>query len=383
MELDFDRDQDALRESVRSFLTSECPIARVRAIVDARFVGRPVDTEPLHQQMVALGWAALTVPEDADGLGLGPVELALVVEELGRALVPGPLFATLTQFTPMVIELGSPDQRRALLRSIADGSAAGTVAIAEATGATDPAATTTVAIPTATGFTLHGSKHLVFEPTAGGHVVVVARIPESHGDAGVGAFVVPTDDVRLARIDATDPSRELATVTFDGVAVHSDAALGTPGPVVAAGVRRALQTATVGLALDAVGAAQQLFDVTLEYAKQREQFGVPIGSFQAIKHKFADMLILLERARALGYFAALTIAEDDGRRALATAMAKAAAGDAVAKIAKEAIQVHGGIGYTWESDVHLYVRRLESDALLFGTAVQHRHTVAELIGVGR
>ena len=175
----------------------------------------------------------------------------------------------------------------------------------------------------------------------------------------------------------------LATVSFDSVVVEGDAVLGTPGPAVAAGIRRALQVATVGLALDAVGAAQQLFDVSLEYAKQREQFGVPIGSFQAIKHKFADMLILLERARALGYFAALTIAEDDDRRALAAAMAKAAAGDAVAKITKEAIQVHGGIGYTWEADVHLYVRRLESDALLFGTAVHHRHTVAELIGVGR
>ena len=383
MELDFDTDQEALRESVRTFLASECPIARVRDIVDARFVGRPVDTESLHGQMVELGWAALTVPEDADGLGLGPVELALVAEELGRALTPGPLFATLTQFTPMITELGAPDQRRTLLRAIASGKSAGSVAVAEASGSTDPASTTTVATPSGTGFTLHGAKHLVFEPTAGGHVIVVARTPGSHGDVGVGAFVVPIDSVRIVPIDATDPSRVLATVSFDSVAVEADAVLGTPGPVVAAGIRRALQVATVGLALDAVGAAQQLFDVSLEYAKQREQFGVPIGSFQAIKHKFADMLILLERARALGYFAALTIAEDDDRRALAAAMAKAAAGDAVAKITKEAIQVHGGIGYTWEADVHLYVRRLESDALLFGTAVQHRHTVADLIGVGR
>ena len=139
--------------------------------------------------------------------------------------------------------------------------------------------------------------------------------------------------------------------------------------------------ATVALALDAVGAAQQLFDISLAYVGEREQFGVPVGSFQAIKHKFADMLILLERARALGYFAALTIAEDDERRSVATAMAKAAAGDAATRIAKEGIQVHGGIGYTWESDVHLYVRRLESDAVLFGTAAQHRSDVADLIGV--
>ena len=178
-----------------------------------------------------------------------------------------------------------------------------------------------------------------------------------------------------------DPSRQLTTLTFDAVDVAGDHTLGDPGPGTASALRRAIQSGTVGLALDAVGAAQQLFDVSLDYVKQREQFGVPIGSFQAMKHKFADMLILLERARALGYFAALTIAEDDPRRALATAMAKAAAGDAVSRIAKEAIQVHGGIGYTWESDVHLYVRRIESDAVLFGTAQHHRQTVADLIGV--
>ena len=139
--------------------------------------------------------------------------------------------------------------------------------------------------------------------------------------------------------------------------------------------------ATTALAVETVGAAQTIFDVTLAYAKQREQFGVPIGSFQAIKHKFADMLIALERARATGYFAALTIAEDDDRRALATSTAKAAAGDCAALLAKEGIQIHGGIGYTWEHDMHLYVRRVKSSALLFGNAAQHRARVADLIGL--
>ena len=218
-------------------------------------------------------------------------------------------------------------------------------------------------------------------PATIGSIIVIARLPGTEGDDGVGAFIVTASHAQIEPIDSVDPSRRLATVTFDSVAVTSDQVLGNPGPETAAALRRAVQSATVGLALDAVGAAQQVFDISLEYVKQREQFGVPIGSFQAIKHKFADMLILLERARALGYFAALTIAEDDARRALATAMAKAAAGDAVSRIAKEAIQVHGGIGYTWESDVHLYVRRIESDAVLFGTAAHHRQTVADLIGV--
>ncbi|MGH9050841.1 MAG: acyl-CoA dehydrogenase family protein, partial [Acidimicrobiia bacterium] len=146
-------------------------------------------------------------------------------------------------------------------------------------------------------------------------------------------------------------------------------------------IRRALEAATVGLTLEMVGTAQTIFDVTLEYAKQREQFGVPIGSFQAIKHKFADMLVALERARATGYFAALTIAESDDRRGLAVASAKAAAGDCARRIAREGIQIHGGIGYTWEHDMHLYVRRARAGAALFGTAPDHRAKVADLLGL--
>ncbi len=381
MELDFDSDQEALRDSVRAFLDAECPISAVRAIVETRIGGGQIEPTGLQKKMSDLGWSALTVPDEAGGLGLGAIELALVAEELGRALAPGPLFSTMTQFVPVLAELGSPEQLVTFLGPVAAGESSGTLAIAEATGSVDPAMTTAIATPSSTGFTLTGTKHVVMEPAADGSVVVIARLPDTEGDTGVGAFVVPTSRVLIDPIDSVDPSRQLATLTFDAVDVAGDHRLGDAGPGTAAGLRRAIQSGTVGLALDAVGAAQQLFDVSLDYVKQREQFGVPIGSFQAIKHKFADMLILLERARALGYFAALTIAEDDPRRALATAMAKAAAGDAVSRIAKESIQVHGGIGYTWESDVHLYVRRIESDAVLFGTAQQHRQTVADLIGV--
>jgi alkylation response protein AidB-like acyl-CoA dehydrogenase len=178
-----------------------------------------------------------------------------------------------------------------------------------------------------------------------------------------------------------DLSRVVGTVELRDVRVGADRMLGEPGPALAAALQRAIEEAVAALAIELVGTCQSIFDVTLEYAKQREQFGVPIGSFQAIKHKFADMVILLERARATGYFAALTIAEDDDRRSLATSMAKAAAGDAADRIAKEGIQVHGGIGYTWEHDMHLYVRRAKSSSLLFGTAREHRARVADLIGV--
>jgi alkylation response protein AidB-like acyl-CoA dehydrogenase len=182
-------------------------------------------------------------------------------------------------------------------------------------------------------------------------------------------------------VEALDASRPLARLTLDVVRVDADRVLGEPGAATAAAIRRAVEVAVTALAMETVGAAQAIFDVTLDYAKQREQFGVPIGSFQAIKHKFADMLVALERARATSYFAALTIAEDEDRRSLAASMAKAAAGDCAALLAKEGIQIHGGIGYTWEHDMHLYVRRVKSNAQLFGNAAQHRARVADLIGL--
>ncbi|MBM3676126.1 MAG: acyl-CoA dehydrogenase family protein [Actinobacteria bacterium] len=386
MELEFSAEQEELRDGVRTVLTSECPPSLARGIVEARLAGDHTTATGLAgglwTQIVELGWAALTVPETAGGLGLGLVELAVVVEEAGRALAPTPLLPTISQLVPAIRECGSRAQHEALLRPVAERGATGTLAVAEAGGGTDPAATTATATPQPDGgYVLDGSKHFVMEASAATEVVVVARTPGSTGDDGVGAFVVPAGALAIRPFAELDPSRELATVGLDGVSVPADRVLGTPGPATAAALRRAVEEATVALALESVGTAQTVFDISLEYAKQREQFGVPIGSFQAIKHKFADMLVLLERARALGYFAALTIAEDDERHTLATSMAKAAAGDAIARIAKEGIQVHGGIGYTWEHDMHLYVRRLESDAVLFGGATAHRAVVADLIGV--
>ncbi len=381
MELDFDPEQDALRDAVRTFLDRECPIGSVRAIVEARIGGGTADATALQARMVELGWAALGVPEAAGGLGLGPIEVALLAEELGRALAPGPLFATVTQFVPLVQALATEAQVASLLGPVAEGATAGTLAITEPSGTVDPAATTVTATPSSGGVVLRGRKTLVVEPDPDGLVAVTARTPGTSGDDGVAAYVVPVGACTVTPIDVVDPSRVLADLELDDVAAPASARLGEPGATTAGAIRRALDAATLGLALDAVGAAQALFDLSLDYVKQREQFGVPVGSFQSMKHKFADMLVLLERARALGYYAALTIAEADERQAIATAMAKAAAGDAAARIAKEGIQVHGGIGYTWEADVHLYVRRLESDALLFGTADQHRQQVATLLGV--
>ncbi len=382
MELDFTSDQEELRDTVRAVLAAECPPALVRELVEARVAGKAVAADGLWQQMVDLGWPALTVPEAAGGLGFGPVELAVVVEELGRTLTPGPILPTISQFVPAVRALGDADQQAAFLGPVAATGATGTLAIAETTGSFDPAAVTATATPAAAGsYMLAGEKHGVMEADTAGEVVVVARTPGTRGEEGVGAFVVPRDCITVTPMAALDASRVIATVTLADVSVSADRVLGEPGPATASGLRRVVQEATVAIALESVGTAQQVFDISLAYAKEREQFGVPIGSFQATKHKLADMLILLERARALGYFAALTIAEGDERAPVATSMAKAAAGDAAKRIGKEGIQIHGGIGYTWEHDMHLYVRRLQSSAAFFGSAPYHRQLVADALGM--
>jgi alkylation response protein AidB-like acyl-CoA dehydrogenase len=312
---------------------------------------------------------------------MGAVELAVVVEELGRVLAPGPFVATVTQFAPVVAEAGSPDQQERFLGGVAAGEMTGTLALVEANGSIDVGRVAATATRDGHGFVLEGTKAMVVDAPTADEIVVVARTPGTSGADGVGAFVVPRADVGVEPVEPLDPSRPLGRVTLGGVRVTADRVLGEPGPATATAVGRAVEMAVTALAVETVGAAQAIFDITLAYAKQREQFGAPIGSFQAIKHKFADMLVALERARATSYFAALTIAEDDERRALAASMAKAAAGDCAALLAKEGIQIHGGIGYTWEHDMHLYVRRVRSSSLLFGNAAQHRARVADLIGL--
>jgi len=373
--LEFTTEQDELRDGVRAMLARECPIALVREVVE-----KGAAPEALWAHMVELGWPALTVPEQAGGLGMGAVELAVVVEELGRVLAPGPFVPTVTQFAPVVAEAGSPEQRARFLGGIAAGEITGALAFVEDNGSIDAGHLSSTATPDGDGFVLDGTKAAVLEAATAEEIAVVARTG-TDGDGDVGAFVVPRADARVDAVEALDASRPLARVTLDSVHVDVDRVLGEPGPATTAAVGRAVDVATTALAVETVGAAQAILDITLAYAKHREQFGVPIGSFQAIKHKFADMLVALERARATSYFAALTIAEDDDRRTLAASIAKAAAGDCAALLAKEGIQIHGGIGYTWEHDMHLYVRRVKSNSYLLGNARQHRARVADLIGL--
>jgi alkylation response protein AidB-like acyl-CoA dehydrogenase len=380
MDLELSEDEAALRDNVRSVLASACPPSVVRAVFDGTG-----DAAALWGQMVELGWPGLAVAEQHGGLGLGAVEVVIVAEELGRAVAPGPFLATVTQFAPAVRELGAGGPLAAdLLGRVAAGAATGTVAFAERGRweAATVAATATEAAGTGGGWVLSGSKDAVADGTTAEEVLVIARAAGTTGADGLGAFVVPGDQLAATPRRVIDPTLPLADLALDGVVVPADRVLATPGTAgVADALDRASQEAAVALAAVTVGACRSVFERTLDYAKVREQYGRPIGSFQALKHRLADMYLAVERAASLCWFAALTIAEEDPRRAEAAAMAKAAAGECQRLVGEDGIQLHGGIGLTWENDLHFAVKRAMAAAALYGNDVAQRARLARIFGL--
>ncbi len=331
--------------------------------------------------MVALDWPALALPEEVGGVGLGFVELAVVVEELGRAVAPGPLLPTATQFAATVAELGSEEQRSRFLGAVARGEVTGCLALADHPATWSPAAVTARAQPSGQGFVLQGTKHAVMAGQGVDEVAVAARLAgAAPGLEGLAVFVVPGSDLKLDAATSLDATRPLSTADIGGVEVSGDRVLGEPGAA-GRGLVRAVEQATVALALEAVGTCQALFELVCAYALDRQQFGTPIGAFQAVKHKLADDFVALARARALAYHAVAAIAEDAAERSVATAMAKAAADECQRRVCQDAIQTLGGIGFTWEHDAHLYVKRAKSSGLLFGSAAEHRRAVARHLGL--
>ncbi len=368
MDFEISDEQEELRRAVRAVLERECPIALVRDRVE-----RGIEPTQPWQSAAELGWPGIAIPERFGGLGLGFAELALVLEEHGRFLAPGPFLPTVSQFAPAILEAGSDAQRERWLGAVAAGECTGSLAVAAEPGLGELLDPALRARPHGTGWLLHGSRHHVVEGDSVDELVVAAAV---EGGDGVGLFAVPRSAAKTRRANALDGSRPLVQLELDRVEVGPERTLGQPGQSAPA-LERALQVACVALALETTGTCQAIFEQTLAYAKQRAQFGRPIGSFQALQHKFADMFGALEKARASAYFAAMTLAEDDPRRALAASLSKVAAGEAQRLLAREGIQIHGGIGFTWEQDLQLFVKRAKSGEALFGSSRQHRQRIAD------
>jgi alkylation response protein AidB-like acyl-CoA dehydrogenase len=372
MDFEVTPEQQDLIDAVRSVLARECPTALVRDIIENGSA-----PEQPWKSARELGWTAIDLPEKLGGLELGFTTLGLVVEQHGSHIAPGPFLATVTEFLPLVCEAGAPDQLERFAKPAGTGELRGALAIDHGRAAEHEPGESLRARRKGDAWVLEGERSYVLDGDVADEIAVVAHVDE--GD-GVGLFAVPQGAAEARRAVALDPSRPLAHLRFDNVRIGPDRVLGKPGRSAHA-LGRALERATVAAALECVGTCQTLLEMAVEHAKNRRQFDQPIGAFQAIQHKCADMFVQVEKARATAYFAMMALSEDDPRRSLAASMAKAAASDCQQLVCKEGIQIHGGMGYTWESDVQLFVKRAKTLEALFGAGTMHRRRIAELLEI--
>jgi alkylation response protein AidB-like acyl-CoA dehydrogenase len=380
MDFGFSREQELLRQTARSFLEKECPSAFVRRMMD----DPAGTTDEFSRKLAELGWLGLVYPEAHGGAGLGLVDLTVVLEEMGRAVMPGPFFSTVLLGGLAIREAGSPEQQAAWLPRLTAGEVRATLALLEESARWDAAGVGLAAKPSkAGGWVLSGTKLFVPDGHTADLLVVAARTARPTKDDpahGVTLFLVPADARGVARtpLPTMDQTRKLAEVTLARVEVGPDAVLGTlhQGWTPLA---RVLDRAAVALCAEMCGGAQRVLELSTEYAKVRVAFGRPIGAYQAIKHRCADMLVAVENAKSITYYAAWAADQGAPDAPLAASMAKAFVSDAYRKVAGDGIQIHGGIGFTWEHDLHLYFKRAKGSEVTFGDATLHRERVARLL----
>ena len=364
MNFDFTTDQYQLRDSVRRFLADRWGPKRLR-VAASKF------DPDLWKGLCDLGLQTLLVPEAEDGAGLSLVDVSLILEEFGRALVPGPMVDTILA-SDIVARFGTPAQKASLLPAIASGACRVAFAHAEAGVGHIAQDVALEAINVAGEWRLQGRKILV--PAAQAATLLIVSAKTGSGPAGLFICDATSEHIAIEPHRAIDPDSLLCQVNFNGAIAQLIGASSGTGPL-----GRMLETSALAAATQMVGIAAAALDIAVAYAKQRTQFDRPIGSFQAIKHKCADMLVAVESARSSVYYASWAVAEDDPVLPLAVSMAKAACGDACRLVCNDALQIHGGVGFTWEYDIHLYLKRGKLFEYAFGDASLHRERVASIV----
>lgn len=371
MNFAFSEEQEELRRVVRQFLDDKSPEAAVREQMDTE---RGFDDAVWAQMGEQMGLQGLIVPEEYGGMGYSYVELIVVLEEMGRSLLCAPYFSTVVLGANTLIHSGDDAAKAALLPGIASGETIATLAFTEESGRWNEDGITVEATDDGGQWRISGTKMYVLDGHTADLVIVAARTAN-----GVSLFHCPGDADGLTRtpLATMDQTRKQARLEFDNTPVSLIGAEGDGWPV----LERVLDLAAVALAAEQVGGAQMCLDTAVQYAKDRVQFGRPIGSFQAIKHKCADMLLEVESAKSAAYYAGWCAAELNDELPSVASLAKAYCSEAYFHAAAENIQIHGGIGFTWEHPAHLYFKRAKSSELLFGDPTYHRELLAQRIGI--
>jgi alkylation response protein AidB-like acyl-CoA dehydrogenase len=367
----FSEEQEELRRSVRRFLEDKSPEAEVRRLMETNEGYDPAVWTQMAQQ---LGLQGLTIPEEYAGSGFSYVELIVVLEEMGRALLCAPYYATVALAANALLASGDDAAKKEFLPGIASGETIATLAFTEDSGRWDEDGITLEATKSGDGWTLSGHKMFVFDGHTANLIIVAAR-----SGGAVSLFAVDGSASGLTRtaLSTMDQTRKQARLEFSNTPARLIGAEGHGWPVLS----KVLDLAAVALAAEQVGGAQKVLEMSVEYAKVRVQFGRPIGSFQAIKHKCADMLLEVESAKSAAYYAGWAAAEDNDELPVVASLAKAYCSDAYFHAAAENIQIHGGIGFTWEHPAHLYFKRAKSSELMLGDPSYHRELLAQRIGI--
>jgi alkylation response protein AidB-like acyl-CoA dehydrogenase len=367
MEFEISKPQKLLQKSARDLFARECPPKRVRDLM-------ATDTA-LHPELWAAiadqGWTGIHLDESAGGLGLGTVELAVVAEEMGRACFPGPFLGSVWAAT--LIAQAKPACKH--LERLCSGEAKGAVALLEPQTGWCPSEVKLAATAAGEGLKLSGKKSFVVDAGVADVIVCVARAASGLALAAVPAKAA---GVKITATPGLDATRKLYDVNFEGVSVAPDDVLAVGKPAEAA-LTHSMEVATLVVAADMLGGMQWILEHTVEYAKTRQQFGKLIGSFQSVQHMCADMLLLEESSRSAIYYAAWALAADPNDAARSIGIAKAYASDAAREVANRGVQVHGGIGFTWEHDLQLYYKRAKASEVLFGDAAYHRARLAAAV----
>jgi len=326
-----------------------------------------------------LALPGIHIPEQYGGAGFGMVELGIVMEEMGRALLCAPYFSTAVLAANAIMNAGTEAQKSALLPDIASGARLATLAVTEPDGDWDPAGIKAVATPDADGYRLDGVKSYVVDGHVADLLIVAARIPGSAGREGLALFTIgaKAGGVERRLLDSMDPTRKIARVDFRSA--HANLLGSLDGGAKA--ILRTLDQAAIALANEMAGGAQTMLDSAVDYAKLRVQFGRTIGSFQAIKHRLADMLLEVELAKSAAYYAAQAAAIEDPEWPALASLAKAGASETYLHTAAECIQLHGGIGFTWDNDTHLWFKRAKSSEVFLGQPSYHRELLMQRWGV--
>jgi alkylation response protein AidB-like acyl-CoA dehydrogenase len=376
MNFGLSEEQEMLQQSAREFLTQECPPTFVRELCK----DQDGFSRELHRKMAEQGWTGLLIPESHGGLGLSMLDMALLLEEMGRAVVPGPFLFSSVLFTLALVQGGSATQKKIWLPRLASGEAIGTLAFLEAEDRLDAAGITLKAKKSGDAYTLAGIK--MFVPFAAvADVLLVATRTSGHSEEGITLLLVEreTPGLTLKPLDIFDVTRRVYEVECKNTIVPKTALVGSEGQgwkILA----RLLDAACVALAADSLGGAQKALEMAVEYTKVRTQFNRPIASFQALKHMAAEMASEIEPARALVWYAAHAFDTRPREVSRAAALAKARLSDVYSRTTNRAVQMHGGIGFTWEHDMHFWFKRAKWNEFAFGDATYHRERLAQLEG---